>query len=123
MALISGGSSTSIMRRTIVSDRDIRTLTRRFGTVSDVALIPDDPTVSGTNSDGVRIAFRNGTVRTIAIEMLTGSASAVSDRRITESGVDMVMASIGLAMTPSGQWVWSVKNSNRQNRIRAVAMD
>jgi hypothetical protein len=123
MALISGGSSTSIMRRTIVSDRDMRKLTRRYGTVSDVALIPDDPTVSGTNSDGVRIAFRNGTVRTIAIEMLTGSASAVSDRRITESGVDMVMASIGLAMTPSGQWVWSVKNSNRQNRIRAVAMD
>lgn len=123
MALISGGSSTSIMRRTIVSDRDMRTLTRRYGTVSDVALIPDDPTLAGTNSDGVRIAFRNGTVRTIAIDMLTGSASAVSDRRITESGVDMVMASIGLAMTPSGQWVWSVKDSNRQNRIRAVAMD
>lgn len=123
MAMITAGSASSITRRTIVSDREMRTLIRRNGSVSDVALIPGDPTLDGTNSDGVRIAFRNGTVRTLAIDSVTVSARAVSDRRISESGVDMVMSAIGLAMTPSGQWVWSFSDSNRQNRIRAVAIN
>lgn len=124
MAMLSAGSSAAgVTRRTILSDRDVRNLTRRNGSVSDVTLVSGEPADQGPGPGSVRISFRNGLVRTIALDDRTGMARGFFDRRLTEAGVDMVMASIGLAMTPGGQWVWSLTDTQRRSRIRAVAID
>jgi hypothetical protein len=112
-----------ISRRSLVSDRDMRQLTRRNGPVTDVTLAATDFDSDGELDDRmVQILFNNGLVQ----QMMLADNGSVRSMRInqpSDNQPQVIMSALGLAMTPSGDMVWDVSTDpSRRNRSRIVAV-
>lgn len=112
-----------ISRRSLVSDRDMRQLTRRNGPVTDVTLAATDFDSDGELDDRmVQILFNNGLVQ----QMMLADNGSVRSMRInqpSDNQPQVIMSALGLAMTPSGDMVWDESTDpSRRNRSRIVAV-
>lgn len=123
MSASNAGGQPSISRKTMMSDRDIRRLTRSNGPLTDITLVSMDQ-----NSDGVldqrmiQMAFRNGVVQQM---LLSGDGVVKSSREQSSITIEpqTIMAALGLAMTPSGDLVWNDSvDPSRRNRNRIIAL-
>ena len=114
---------TNISRSTMVSDRDMRRMTRRNGPVTDLALASIDQDGDGEMDDRmIQISFRNGMVQQMMLSD-DGKVESSLTRQASADQPQIIMAALGLAMTPSGDMVWSeTTDPSRRNRPRIVAI-
>lgn len=113
----------NISRRTMVSDRDMRQMTRRNGPVTDLSLASIDQDGDGKMDDRmIQISFRNGLVH----QMMLSQNGAVESSRTQQAAAfdpQVIMAALGLVMSPAGsiEWSDSVDPARRKNsRVVAV---
>ncbi|MFM7318411.1 MAG: Ig-like domain-containing protein, partial [bacterium] len=114
---------TNISRKTMVSDRDMRRMTRRNGPVTDVTLASTDQNGDGVmDAEMIQISFRNGLVQQMMLND-DGSVASSASRQATADQPQIIMAALGVAMTPTGDMVWTdTTDPSRRNRSRIVAI-